>query len=347
MKAAVYRGAKKVCFEDVPVPEIGPDEILVRIAVCGLCQSDIKKILYPLYDPPRIFGHEMAGVVDRVGPEVRDWRPGDRVVVMHHIPCFRCAYCFHEDFSLCPVFKEVTTTAGFLPSGGGFAQWIRVPGHIARHGVIPIPQEVSFEEATFVEPVNCCLKAIRKAGVAAGARALVVGAGPMGLLFVQILKFLGAVPLAAEVLPGRRKKALELGAEEAFDPGDQPMQEAVRQATEGLGADVVFLAVPNVRAAELAFSCVRKGGKILFFAEFPEELVIPLNPNLLYRNEITLLGSYSSSYKLQDLSAQMVFKRNINVRALISREFSLDRLNEAVELAAHPAEDTFKILIHP
>ncbi|MBI2191391.1 MAG: alcohol dehydrogenase catalytic domain-containing protein [Planctomycetes bacterium] len=347
MKAAVYRGVNRIEYEDVPVPEIGPDEILVRIAACGLCQSDIKKILYPLYEPPRIFGHEMAGVIERAGPDVQACRPGDRVAVMHHIPCLRCGCCLREDYSLCKMFKELTTTAGFIPSGGGFAQFIRVPGHIVRHGVIPIPGNVSFEEATFVEPVNCCLKAVRKAGVAAGDRVLVVGAGPMGLLFVQILKFLGAVPFVSEPLAARRDKALELGVEGTFDPSESRFAEALRDATGGLGPDLVLLAVPHLRACECAFSSARPGGKILFFAEFPEEVSIPVRPNLLYRSEITLLGSYSSSFKLQGLSADIVFNRRINVRALLSREFPLARLAEAVDLALHPAKDTLKIVIRP
>lgn len=117
MKAQVFRGVNQLSYEDVTVPEIAADEVLVQVKVVGLCQSDIKKILYPLYAPPRIFGHETAGVISQVGADVRDWQVGQRVVVMHHIPCMHCTYCLHDNFSMCDVYKNITTTAGFTPSG--------------------------------------------------------------------------------------------------------------------------------------------------------------------------------------------------------------------------------------
>ncbi|NJK27751.1 MAG: alcohol dehydrogenase catalytic domain-containing protein, partial [Coleofasciculaceae cyanobacterium SM2_3_26] len=166
MKAQVFRGVNQLSYEEVPVPAIESDEVLVQIHVVGLCQSDIKKIRHPLYEPPRIFGHEMAGTIAAVGAEVTGWQVGQRVVVMHHIPCMHCAYCLNENYSMCETYKRVTTTAGFTPSGGGFAEYIKVPGHIVRHGgVIPMPDGVSFEQASFVEPTNCCLKAVKKARV--------------------------------------------------------------------------------------------------------------------------------------------------------------------------------------
>ncbi len=145
------------------MPEILSDEVLVQVQVVGLCQSDIKKIRYPLYNPPRIFGHETAGTISAVGSEVKSWNVGDRVVVLHHIPCMHCAYCLNDNFSMCDVYKNITTTAGFAPSGGGFAEYVKVPGHIVRQGgLIAIPDDITFEQASFVEPTNCCLKAVKK-----------------------------------------------------------------------------------------------------------------------------------------------------------------------------------------
>jgi L-iditol 2-dehydrogenase len=145
MKAQVFRGVNQLNYEEVPVPELQTDEVLVQVQVVGLCQSDIKKIRYPLYEPPRIYGHETAGVIAAVGEEVTGWQVGQRVVVMHHIPCMRCGYCLNDNFSMCEVYKNITTTAGFTPSGGGFAEYVKVPGHIVQNGgLIPIPERSEF-----------------------------------------------------------------------------------------------------------------------------------------------------------------------------------------------------------
>ena len=348
MKAQVFRGVNQLSYEEVPVPEIGPDEVLVGVRVVGLCQSDIKKIRYPLYEPPRIFGHETAGTIAAVGAEVAGWQVGQRVVVMHHIPCMRCAYCLNENFSMCDVYKNITTTAGFAPSGGGFAEYVKVPGHIvANGGLIPIPDGVSFEQASFVEPTNCCLKAVKKAQVAPGQTVLVTGAGPIGLMFIMLVRYFGARAIATDLLPSRIEKALSVGAEAAFDARDADLPAKVRALTGGAGADTTLLAVPSEKAFFQALDCTRKGGKILFFAEFPDEVEIPINPNILYRREIDLMGSYSSSYRVQALAADIVFNKRIDVDALVSDRYPLQDLAQAVERAVSPGEETYKILIYP
>src|SRR5271165_6357914 len=168
MQAAVYKGQSTVCVEQVPIPEIGPGEILVRVEACGICHTDLKKIEYNLLAPPRIYGHETAGVVVRVGLDVRRFAPGDRVVVFHHIPCKNCFYCHRKLYAQCPVYKRVGVTAGFEPAGGGFSQYVRVMDWIVESGVEKIPDGVSFERASFVEPVNTCLKAVIQCAPQAG-----------------------------------------------------------------------------------------------------------------------------------------------------------------------------------
>lgn len=348
MKAQVFRGVNQLSYEEVPTPTIQPDEVLVKVEVVGLCQSDIKKIRYPLYEPPRIFGHETAGVISAVGDAVTGWQVGQRVVVMHHIPCMHCNYCLNDNFSMCDVYKNITTTAGFTPSGGGFADYVKVPSHIVQNGgLIPIPDGVSFEQASFVEPTNCCLKAVKKAQIAPGQTVLVTGAGPIGLMFIMLVKYFGAKAIATDLLPSRIEKALSVGAEAAFDPRDPDLAAKVKACTGGLGVDTALLAVPSEKAFFQALDCTRKGGKILFFAEFPDEVEIPINPNILYRREIDLMGSYSSSYRLQALSADIVFNRRIDVDALISDHYPLQDLAQAVERAITPKPETYKILIYP
>ena len=348
MKAQVFRGVNQLSYEEVPVPEIQADEVLVRVNVVGLCQSDIKKIRYSLYEPPRIFGHETAGTIAAVGSEVKSWQVGQRVVVLHHIPCMHCAYCLNDNFSMCDVYKNVTTTAGFAPSGGGFADYVKVPGHIVRNGgLIEIPADITFEQASFVEPTNCCLKAVKKAQIAPGQTVLITGAGPIGLMFIMLVKYFGARAIATDLIPSRIERALNVGAEAAFDARDPELPAKIAALTGGMGVDTSLLAVPSEKAFFQALDCTRKGGKILFFAEFPDELEIPINPNVLYRREIDLMGSYSSSYRVQALAADIVFNKRIDVDALISDRFSLKDLAAAVEKAVSPTPETLKILIYP
>lgn len=347
MKAAVYYGKGDIRCVDIPRPEIGPRDVLVRVHACGLCQSDIKKILSSSLAPPRVFGHETAGTIAEVGAEVSGWAVGDRVAVMHHIPCFRCRFCLEENYSLCQVYKGITTTAGFEPSGGGFADFVRVPPHIVRNGLVRIPAEIGFDEATFIEPVNCCLKAIRRAGVIAGERVLVIGAGPIGLLFVELIAYHGAIPVVYELKDYRRQKAIEVGAISAIDPRCRGSREEMVGATGGRGADVVFICVAGEEPARAALDAVRPGGRVLFFAEDPGDREFAIKPNWLYRNEVVLLGSYSSSYKLQQLASEIVLERRINVGTLISDEVPLAGLADAIERAVQARGKTLKIIIRP
>jgi L-iditol 2-dehydrogenase len=260
----------------------------------------------------------------------------------------RCDYCLNDNFSMCEVYKNITTTAGYTPSGGGFAEFVKVPGHIVRNGgLIPIPAGVSFEQASFVEPTNCCLKAVKKAQVAPGQTVLVTGAGPIGLMFIMLVKYFGARAIATDLLPSRIEKALQVGAIQAFDPRDPDLQTKIKAITGGMGVDTTLLAVPSDKAFFQALESTRKGGKILFFAEFPDEVEIPINPNILYRREIDLMGSYSSSYRLQALAADIVFNRQIDVDALISDRYPLKDLAAAVEQAVTPTPETYKILLYP
>jgi L-iditol 2-dehydrogenase len=259
-----------------------------------------------------------------------------------------CDYCLNDNFSMCEVYKNITTTAGFAPSGGGFAEYVKVPGHIVQHGgLIPIPDKVTDEQASFVEPTNCCLKAVKKAQIAPGQTVLVTGAGPIGLMFIMLVKYFGGRAIATDLIPTRLEKALNLGAEAAFDARDPDLPSKIQALTGGMGVDTCLLAVPSEKAFFQALDCTRKGGKILFFAEFPDEVEIPINPNILYRREIDLMGSYSSSYRVQALATDIVFNKRIDVDALVSDRYPLKDLAAAVERAVAPTPETFKILIYP
>ena len=207
MRAAVYRAPGSVVVEEVPVPQIGAGEVLIRVAACGICGTDIKKIQHGFVKAPQILGHEVAGTVVAVGSGVTKWRVGDRVVSFHHIPCSKCFYCEHKLFAQCATYKKTGLTAGFDPNGGGFGEYVRAMPWIAERGMVAIPDGVSFEEATFVEPVNTCLKAVRRARVTAGETVLVIGQGPVGLLLMMLAKQAGAAVYASDPMAERRNAA--------------------------------------------------------------------------------------------------------------------------------------------
>src|SRR5436190_24132771 len=208
MRAGVYRGSGHVKIETVPVPEILAGEVLIRIAACGICGTDVKKVRHELVRPPQILGHEIAGTIVEVGAGVEEWAIGDRVSSFHHIPCGSCFYCDRQLFSQCSQYKKVGLTAGFDPNGGGFAQYVRVMPWIAERGMVRIPDEVAFEEATFIEPVNTCLKAIDKARILPDELVFVIGQGPIGLLLTFLARQAGAAVLASDPIPFRQQMSV-------------------------------------------------------------------------------------------------------------------------------------------
>src|SRR5258707_9284195 len=205
MHAAVYGGKNDIRMETVPVPEIGKGELLVRVHTCGICGTDLKKVSTGSHSAPRIFGHEMAGQVAAVGAGVNNFAIGDRVMVFHHIPCGECYYCRHKVFAQCPVYKKVGATAGFEPSSGGFAEYIRVMDWVVRKGLVRIPDQVSYEQASFIEPVNTCLKAIESLQLQSDETVLVIGQGPIGIILAARAKRTGGTGVISDLLRQRLK----------------------------------------------------------------------------------------------------------------------------------------------
>src|SRR5882672_8911103 len=217
MQALVYRGVNDVRMETVPVPKIGPGELLVRVHTCGICGTDLKKIATGSHSAPRIFGHEIAGMVAAVGEGVSNWKPGDRVMVFHHIPCRECYYCRHKTFAQCETYKKVGCTAGFEPSGGGFAEYVRVMDWIVQHGTVPVPDGVSYEQACFVEPVNTCMKGIEALRLQHGETVLTIGQGPIGILLSVLARRAGARLITSDLYPERLRIGASFGLELSID----------------------------------------------------------------------------------------------------------------------------------
>ncbi len=346
MQAAVYRGTNDVRIETVPVPEIGAGELLIRVHTCGVCGTDLKKIATGSHSPPRIFGHETSGVVAATGAGVNEFKHGDRVVCFHHIPCGNCYYCQRKTFAQCETYKKVGCTAGFEPSGGGFAEYVRVMDWIVQRGTVRIPDGVSFEQASFVEPVNTCIKGIERLRPVPGETVLIIGQGPIGILLGALTKRAGARVITSDLHEQRLTISKEFGLENSIDASRTDVIRAVQMLTENRGADAAILAVGGNSLIKTAMDAVRPGGRVLLFAQTARGETV-IDPASICVDEKTLLGSYSASADLQEESVRFVMGREMNLERLISHRFPLSQSLEALELAAHPQPDSMKIVIQP
>lgn len=346
MGAAVYRGEGRIAVETVSTPQLGPGELLIRVESCGVCHTDLKKIQYNLLTPPRIFGHETAGVVVQVGEKVTRYSPGDRVVAFHHIPCRDCFYCARRLYAQCPVYKKVGITAGFEPAGGGFAQYVRVMDWIVERGIERIPEGVSFDQACWVEPVSTCLKAIDALNLTPKDVVAILGQGPIGLIFTMLVKRLGVHILATDTIPFRRQFSSRLGAS-AFDPRDPAFESSVRKATDERGVDAVILATDAPKLVNQAVRISRPGAKVLLFAQTSAKVSIEIPGADICVGERMLFGSYSSDIDLQAESARLVFSNELPLEQIISDRFPLPEIARAIDVALHPTPTSLKVVVHP
>ena len=347
MRAAVYRGKAKVVVETVPVPAIGAGEVLIRVAACGICGTDLKKIEHGFVAAPQIFGHEVSGTVVAVGARVKKWKLGDRVMSFHHVPCGACFYCERRLFSQCPGYKKVGLTAGFDPNGGGFAQYVRALPWVAERGMVAIPDDISFDEASFIEPVNTCIKAVEKARVSAGETVVVMGLGPIGLLLAMLSKLEGATVIGSDPMPERRAKSLSLGIDVAVDPRKGRLAEEISSRNQGRSADVVLVAVPIPAALTDALNLARPGGRVLLFAQNDPLMKIEFPAAAVGVEEKEILGSYSAAIDRADEASRLIFTHKLPVKELITHRFSLEDMDRALQLAARPVGNSLKVVIHP
>jgi len=345
MRAGVYREKGIVRVEEVPVPEVRDGEVLIKVAACGVCGTDIKKIFYAFVPPPQILGHELAGAVVAVGRGVTKWKPGDRVMSFHHIPCEKCFYCERRLFSQCKQYKSTGLTAGFTPNGGGFAEYVKAMPWVVERGIIALPDDVSFEEATFLEPINTIVKAVQKARVAHGETVLIAGCGPIGLQLLMVAKLAGANLYTSDPMAVRRAKSLTLGALESFDPTSGKLVEEIQSRTAGRGADAVLVAVAHPSVVVDALAAARPGGRVLLFAANDPVTRIEFPAAAVGIDEKEILGSYSAAVDIQEAAAEMVLKKKLPVMEIVTHRFPLARIQEALELAAHPTVESLKILI--
>jgi L-iditol 2-dehydrogenase len=345
MQAVVYRGANDLRVETLPVPKIGSRELLVKVAVCGVCPTDIKKIHYGTLPPPRIFGHETAGTIVRAGRSVKQFKVGDRVALHHHIPCLKCHACRHGAFAQCEQYKRTGITAGFEPAGGGYAEYVRVMPFVFP-GVVKIPKGNSFLEGAMLEPVNTVLKAVKRLTLLRGDVVLVAGQGPIGLMFTRLLKLEGAHVIASDLLNSRLKLARHFGAKWLCNPAvNQNLSSLVDRVSCGRGLDAAVIAVPSDDVVRQAQTLLRGGGQLLLFSHTRRGEQTELDLATICVDEKDLIGSYSADVLLQPEVAKLVFSRRLDVRRLITHQFPLNQTAAAIELASNPTADSLKVAV--
>lgn len=336
VKAAVLREGGRLRAETWAHPAIGPGELLLRLRGCGLCGSDIAKVGAPGTKVPLVLGHEVVGDVVDAGAGVAGFVIGDRAVAAHHVPCGACHYCHRGSESMCAAFK----TSNLDP--GGFAEYVRVPAVNVRHATFKVPPHLSDEAASFVEPLACCLRAVRRARLEPGDTAVVIGLGSIGCLFVQLLRRAGARALGVDLLAARGALGKRLGAEAAGTP--DAMEPLVRELSDGRGADQIVVTGGGAAVLPWAARVVRDGGSIHYFAGGSGD-ALPLALEVLYKRELTLTATYSSSPADLAAAFALIVGGEVATEPLITHWLPLDRLDEGVALMRR--QEALKVFVTP
>lgn len=340
MRVAMYYSNNDVRLEEMPVPQIGPGEILMRVKASGICGTDVVE-WYRAGRTPLVLGHEVAGEIVCVGEGVENYKEGNRISVSHHVPCNTCHYCLSGHSTVCETLRKTS----FDP--GGFAEYIRIPAINVDRGVYLLPDEVSFEEATFIEPLACVFRGQKMARFKPGQSVLVIGSGISGLLHIQLARALGASRIiATDIVDYRLKAAQNLGADIVIY-AKEDIPDALRKVNDGLLADLVILCTGAVPAITQALESVERGGTILFFAPTNQGVTIPLSiNNLFWRNEITLTTSYAGDRADHITALKLIRAKRINVVDMITHKISLEEAGIGFKLVAE-ARESIKVVIEP
>ncbi len=326
MKVAVYYNNHDVRVEERPIPQPNDGEILVKTKACGVCVADTME-WYLTPRAPLTLGHEPTGIVDAIGPGVSSLKIGDRVVVHHHVPCLICDHCRRGNFTMCATFKKT-----HIQPGGFSEYFIASPLHVERDTLV-LPEHVSFEAGTLVEPLACVIHAIKKAGIKAGDSVALIGTGTMGLMFIECLRYWGVRDLVVyEMLDWRIKKAKEFGAKEVLVPDSDPEKEAerLRGILRSDGADKVIIAAKDIKAMNLGMKLVNKGGTVIFFATPKPEESVELFPSYIFFNEITITSTYSADHLDTRMALKLIASGDVSAEKIISHKFPLEALSDAI-----------------
>ena len=340
MRVAMYYNNNDVRLEEMPTPKIGRGELLIKVWASGICGSDVLE-WYRIHKAPLVLGHEIAGEIVAVGKGVGRYKEGDRVTAAHHVPCNTCHYCLSGHHTACDTLRQTN----FDP--GGFAEYIRLPAINVDRGVFLLPDGVSYEEATFTEPLACVLRGQRMAGMKPGCSVLVIGSGIAGLLHVQLARMLGASRVVATDIVGYRLEAARRFGADATIHAEEDVPARLRQENDGRLADLVIVCTGATPAITQALKSVERGGTVLFFAPTSPGVTIPISVNdLFFRNDITLTTSYAGSPSDYAAALELIRARSVRVREMITHRLSLAEASLGFQLVAN-AQDSIKVIIEP
>lgn len=336
----MYYSNNDVRLEEMPQPQIGPGELLVQVKASGICGTDVME-WYRVHKVPLVLGHEIAGEIIAVGEGVENYKVGDRISAAHHVPCNTCHWCLKGHHTVCETLRQTN----FDP--GGFAEYIRLPAINVERGVFLLPDEISFEEATFIEPLACVLRGQRVVGMHPGYTVLVLGSGISGILHIQLAQVLGASRvIATDITNFRLKAAKDFGADYVFS-AKEDVPARLREVNEGRLADLVIICAAASSAVSQGLQSVDRGGAVLFFAAAEEGAMIPLSINeIFWRNEVTLTSSYAGSPADHIVARELIRARRVRVREMITHRLSLAEAGLGFKLVAE-AKDSLKVIIEP
>jgi L-iditol 2-dehydrogenase len=339
MLVVVYHNNNDIRIQDIPKPEIGPDEILLKVMASGICGTDVME-WYRLPQAPRVLGHEATGIINETGKKVTEYKVGDRVFVSHHVPCNRCRYCLSGHHTAC----ETLHTTNYIP--GGLSQYIRVPKINVETGVYRLPSNMSFEEGTFIEPLGCAVRGQRLADIQKDDALLIIGSGVSGILHIQLAKHKEAQKIiAADINLHRLELAEKFGADNTIDArGELPKE--LKEVNDGRTADKVIVCTGAEKAALTALECINRGGTILFFAVPDPTTRIPIPITQFWRNEITLKTSYGAAPRDLEESLKILSQKGINVADMITHRLGLREAAEGFRLVAEAGE-SLKVIVEP
>lgn len=338
MKAAVYYSQKDIRIEEIPTPKIGRDEVLVEMKACGICGSDLMD-WYLKNRAPLVLGHEPSGVIVEKGRDVKNFDVGDRVFVHHHVACLKCHYCTHGDYTLCEQFHNTN----IIP--GGFAEYFKVPAPNLNLDTLKIPDGISFDEATLIEPVGCCLRAIKKCGIQKGDSVAIIGAGATGIIHTVLAKVFGAGKvIVSDLIDFRLRAAQKFGANVVVNPLNTSLKEVVKAETDGRGVDLAIVTAPSLEAYKAGLGVCRKGGKLCVFAPTEPGKFLEISPKELFFNELQIIPSYSTSHVETREALELIKSEKIRVRELITHRYSLLDAAKAFKTALEDKE-SLKIVV--